>query len=159
MAKFVFYGLEKFEKQLMEISDPKVIEKTVGAGLYKGAGIIADEIREEIEALPLVGYNQIGTPEKKLNGISPAQKEGLLDGFGISPMALEDGFFNVKLGFHDYNAVRQPNAIIARSVNSGTSFREKIPFVDRAVSRTREKAIQVMKEEIERQFEKLAKET
>jgi hypothetical protein len=47
----------------------------------------------------------------------------------------------VKLGFAGYNSTitdkypnGQPNSMIARSLQSGTSFRARIPFVDNAVS-------------------------
>ena len=55
-------------------------------------------------------------------------------------MRNDGGYYNVAVGFHGYNsqstekyANGQPNAMIARSVNSGTYFRQKNPFFDRAI--------------------------
>ena len=92
------------------------------------------------------------------------QKEGLLDGFGISRMKDDDGFVNVKLGFAGYNATRtdkypqgQPNALIARAVNSGTTFRKKTRFVDKAVSASKKSAEAAMDAACNREIEKIMK--
>ena len=86
-----------------------------------------------------------------LYGISEEQKQGLINGFGIAPMQNDNGYLHVKLGFDGYNSVKtknypngQPNSVIARSVNSGTSFRQRIPFVDNAVSRAKAAAEEKM---------------
>ena len=82
-----------------------------------------------------------------MSKLSQEQKKGLLEGFGVSPIQNSDGYINVKIGFAGYNSVKtkkypkgQPNALIARVTNSGSSYRQKTRFVDKAVSSTRNQA-------------------
>ena len=52
----------------------------------------------------------------------------------------------------------KPIGVIANSINSGTSFMQKQPFVRKAEKAGRQKAIQAMKDSIERDFEAMKKE-
>ena len=70
-----------------------------------------------------------------------------MDGFGVSPLQDDSGYRNVKLGFDGYNSVKtkkypqgQPNALIARVTESGSSYREKTPFIRPAVNAARKPA-------------------
>lgn len=136
MAKLKMKGLEEYERQLMKLKS--LSRECIGQAIHDGAAVVADQVRANIEALP-IDERHVKNGEM-LHGISQAQKNGLLDGFGISRMKDEGGYINVKLGFDGYNSVvtksfpqGQPNSMIARSVNSGASFRQRIPFVDNAV--------------------------
>ena len=137
MAKLKFEGLEEFETQLLKLQS--ISPHCVGKAVYMGAKQIADAVKANIEALPI--DNRTFVKEGQLlTGITEAQKAGLREGFGVAKMQDENGYIHVKIGFDGYNSVTtknypqgQPNAMIARSVNSGTSFRQRIPFVDNAV--------------------------
>ncbi len=161
MATWHFSGLAKYERMLSNLGSVKTTRKVCGVAIYAGAGVVADEIRRGIDALPVVSHNKRGTPADPLEGITSAQKTGLQDGFGVSRMTLDNGFYNVKVGFDGYNSVEtksypfgQPNAMIARSVNSGASFRRKIPFVDNAVRAAKGKAEKAMKIAFENEMNK-----
>lgn len=111
----------------------------IGKAIYEGAGLIADAVKASIQSIPI--DDRIVTKGHTLHGISEAQRAGLVEGFGVSTMRDDGGYINVKLGFDGYNSVitkkypnGQPNSMIARSVNSGSSFRDRIPFVDNAVN-------------------------
>ena len=87
-----------------------------------------------------------------------------MDGFGISRLKDDDGFVNVKLGFDGYNSTKtekypngQPNVLIARSVNSGTTFRKKTKFVDKAVDSAKKAAEAAMDAACSREIEKIMK--
>lgn len=133
MAKAKIDGLEAFAKTLKQME--KAGEKIAGHAVYKGAGVVADTVRQSINALPEIkGY---GTEAHPLaGGVTSAQKKGLQDGLGISTMQTDaQGGVNVKIGFNGYNATRtkkfpagQPNVLIARGVESGTSWKRKRPF-------------------------------
>ena len=63
-------------------------------------------------------------------------------------MQNDNGFLNVKIGFDGYNNVRtrtypkgQPNALIARATESGSSVRKKTPFIRPAVNASKKQAI------------------
>jgi len=149
LAKLKFRGLEEYEKQLLKLQN--VSRECIGKAIYEGAGLVADRVKQGIHSLPIDERHV--RPGEQLTGISAKQKAGLIDGFGIAPLKDENGYLHVKLGFAGYNGVTtrqypngQPNSVIARSVNSGTSFRQQIPFVDNAVNASKAAAEQKMKE-------------
>nr|DAH72348.1 MAG TPA: hypothetical protein [Caudoviricetes sp.] len=158
MATFEFGGIDTYIKQLNKLqADTKagVIGKTV----YAGADVVANSVRSAIQSLPEGKEGDAG-----LGAVTPAQKRGLLEGFGISKMRDDNGFVNVKLGFDGYNSVKtkkypkgQPNALIARAVNSGTSFRKKTRFVDKAVNTSKKTAEAAMDAACSREIEKIMK--
>ena len=90
------------------------------------------------------------------------QKRGLIDGFGISGLQNDNGFHNVKLGFDGYNATKtedypngQPNQLVARGVESGTSWKQKKPFIRPAINASRKEAEKKMAEVIDEEIQKL----
>lgn len=140
----------------MQVNSNEIIRKAI----YPAAGIMADAIKNEIDNLPTVHPRKKGTETNKLQGITSKQKEGLQESLGISPMKEENGIISTKIGFDGYNGVKtknfphgQPNVMIARSINSGTSFREKTQFMDKAIRKNRKK----VEKEIEKQFDEQIK--
>ena len=161
MARFEFSGIYNYISQLNKLQQ-FTKDGVVGKTVYAGAEVVADSVRRAIQALP------VGDGRARDGGlvdtVTLPQKAGLLDGFGISHMKDDDGFVNVKLGFAGYNATRtkryprgQPNALIARSVNSGTTFRKKTKFVDKAVNSARKSAEAAMDAACSREIEKIMK--
>lgn len=152
MAKLTMKGLEEYENKLLELKN--LSKEMIGEAIYEGAGVVADKIRENIEMLPI--DKRYATGSTTLYGISEDQKQGLRDGFGISTLQNDGGYMNVKLGFAGYNEHKtpkypngQPNSVIARSINSGTSFRQRNPFVDNAVSQARAEAEKKMTDKLD----------
>lgn len=161
MARFKFNGLEKYEQRLAQMISGATVKNICGQAVYVGAKVVADAVKAEVEALPVVDHRARGSEDNPLNGITSVQKQGLIDGFGVSKMACENGYYNVKLGFDGYNDVKtkkypsgQPNVLIARSVNSGTSFRAKNQFIARALRKSKSQAEKAMAEKLEEQLEK-----
>lgn len=161
MASFRFKGLAEYEKMLSKISYGS--RKVAGKAVYAGAKIITDEIHKEIQNLR-VKPTSYATPGHPSNAINPAQQKGLLDGLGIAPMQEDKGYIHVKVGFDGYNSMRtaahpkgQPNAEIARSLQSGTSYMIKQPFVTRAVQKSRKAAEKEMAKVIEVEIEAITK--
>lgn len=158
MAKITFQGGDDFGVRLEKLGQMNArgsIEKAVA----RGTGIVADAIRKATEALSVTdeGYARHGSARHTISSITKRQKEGLLESLGVSPVQTDkNGFTNRKVGFDGYNKVKtkkypngQPNALIARAINSGTSFRAKTRFVDIAVNKNRKKAIEGMEESID----------
>lgn len=152
MAKMKLKGLEEYENRLLELKN--LSREMIGECIYEGAGVVADAVRTGIESIPI--DNRYVTGNATLYGITEEQKQGLRDGFGISPLEDDGGYIHVKLGFTGYNSNKtpkypsgQPNSVIARSVNSGTSFRQRIPFVDNAVAKSRAAAEKKMQEKLD----------
>lgn len=164
MATFHFKGLEEYEKMLSNLSSISAVRAICGEVIYAGADIVADAVREAIDSLPVIDHRTHGTSANQLQGITSAQKKGLQEGFGITPMGEDNGVYNVKLGFDGYNSVKtaaypqgQPNALIARSVNSGTSFRKKTQFVDKAARAAKAPAEKAMAETFDKKLEEAMK--
>lgn len=160
MAKITFPGLRDYELMLSKIES--VSDDMIGRAVYEGAGIVADAVKANIEALPIVtGY---GTSENPLpGGVTAVQKAGLREGFGISKLQDDSGYLNVKLGFDGYNRTKtekypggQPNQLVARGVESGTSWKQKKSFIRPAVNKTRKQAEQKMKDVLDEEISKIA---
>lgn len=159
MATIKFKGLEEYEMRLSSLG--KRSKEVCGRAIYEGAKIVADEIRKGIDELPVIrGY---GTPANPLpGGVTAAQKEDLQDGLGITPLAEKAGFYNVKIGFDGYNRTTtekyprgQPNQLVARGAESGTSWKMKSPFVRPAVNRSKDAAEKKMAEVLDEEMKKL----
>lgn len=161
MATFQFGGIDNYITQLNKLQ-AATKDDVIGKTVYAGAAVVADAVKDAIRELP-VGSGHAAQGEL-VDTVTLPQKEGLLDGFGISRMKDDDGFVNVKLGFAGYNATRtdkypqgQPNALIARAVNSGTTFRKKTRFVDKAVNSAKKAAEAAMDAACNREIEKIMK--
>lgn len=147
MAKWIVgNGLNRYIEYLQKIN--AVTDEAIGEAVYEMAKVVADSVRSSIQALPTVSNEaNIATYKKGYSRLSDKEKQGLLDGFGISPLQEDSGFVNVKLGFDGYNSVKtkkypqgQPNALIARVTESGSSYREKTPFMRPAVNASKKPA-------------------
>lgn len=160
MAKFEFEGLDEYLKTLAEMD--KSTSGLIKRAVYDGAAEVAKAVEAEIRALPENDGFQVRLP---IRGVSKEQKNGLLEGMGFAKMENENGFINTKLGFDGYNEVKtkqfpkgQPNAMIARSINSGSSTRQKDPFMNRAVKAAKEKAENAMAARLEADIEAIIRE-
>lgn len=161
MAHFKFRGLEEYELKLSKLAtrSAPVAKKAIGAA----AGIVVEAVKKEIRALPIL-RNEHGARGNLIDGVTLPQRNGLLDGFGISPMMDDNGYHHVKIGVDGYNTVvtgnfprGQPNVLIARAVDSGNSFRKKNPFVERGVKASRPQALAAMQKIIDDEIEKTMK--
>lgn len=155
MAKFQFEGVDDLIAQYKALD--KDMEKVIGAAIYKGAGVVMKAVKDGVESIQT--DNRYGTPNNLISGPSTLQKLGLQHSLGIAKMRNDGGFWNVKIGFDGYNNVKtktwpngQPNVLVARSVESGTSWMSKQPFMRKAEQSAKgpcEKAMsQVVDEEI-----------
>lgn len=147
MAKWIVgKGLDSYIAYLQSIE--AVTDEMIGEAVYDMAKVVADKVRANIEALPAVSNEaNIATYREGYSRLSEPEKQGLMDGFGVSPLQDDSGYRNVKLGFDGYNSVKtkkypqgQPNALIARVTESGSSYREKTPFIRPAVNAARKPA-------------------
>ena len=123
-----------------------------GKAVYEGAKIVADKLRSNIEALPV----HTG-PVKGSRDPFQVEKDGMLAGLGIAKMRNDGGFINVKIGMDGYDdhitdryPQGHPNAMIARTINTGSTWMKRYPFINNAVTATRSAAEEKMKEVIEK---------
>lgn len=153
MARITMRGLTKYTRALSRLQ-AGAREGVIGAAVYKGADIAADAIRASLEAVPT--DEAWGTESSPALGPKARQKAALLQTLGISKLRDDDGLLNVKIGFSGYNSIKtkrwpqgQPNAMVARSVERGTSFMQASPFIKTAMSQVSRPARAAMKKEVE----------
>ena len=163
-------GFDSLEKVIDKfIIMEKGSEKVFKQGLYAGAGVVADEIKSRIESLPVqerkrtgyapwIPYKNAKAPYDELNGITSYQKEGLINGFGIAEFRNDGGSISTAIGFDGYNSKGEPNQLIARSVESGSSIRKKHPFVRPGANASKEKAIKAVEKTITFNWAQMIKE-
>lgn len=148
MAKIEMQGMEAWLSELRRAGEATA--PVCEAAVYAGAKVVADAVRQSTEGLDTVSdaealsNYQARTPGK----ISVSQKIGLLKSLGITPIKDKFGVISAKVGFDGYNDVKtkrwpngQPNQLIARSCESGSSAMTKQPFVRTAVKRVQGAAL------------------
>lgn len=138
-------------------------DKVIGAALYGAADIVANEVRAQLDQVPTDegGY---GSEGRVRNGPTKGQVKALKATLGIASMQNSGGYVNVKIGWDGYNHIKtkqwpqgQPNQMVARSIERGTSFMQSHKFVSRAVTKTRKRAIEFMKQTVDAECEKIMK--
>lgn len=162
MARMIFKASDEY---VLKLSDLKSRTKEIaGKAIYEGARIVADEIKANLMALPTEKYRHL-QPNEKFVGVPEQQKKDLIESFGITPLERDnDGVWNVKIGFDGYGSMPTkrypkglPNQLLARAIESGSSVRQKTPFVRPAVNKTKKRVQEVMDEVIEKECNKILK--
>lgn len=156
MAKIQFKNGSEYMAKLEKL-DRSFRSDVAGKAIYKGAAVVADAIQAGISGLRAEDTEALGK-------LSAKQRYGLHQSLGIAKLQNDAGLLNVKIGWDGYNDVKtkkwpkgQPNQMIARSVERGTSFMIANPFVKKAVSKSRKEALKVMGETVDQEIEKLMK--
>lgn len=166
MAKIDFKGLDEYSKRLEILF--KDTEKVVREAVHEGAAVVADEIKAGLKGLPIEegenGLPPVGTAEHKISGVSRKQKSDLIDSFGLAPIENDGGYIQTKAGVDGYGSIPTkkypngvPNAMLMRSVESGTTFRNKNPVFRKAVNRSRKRCEDKMAETIDQKIKEIMK--
>jgi len=131
------------------------VPEIAGKAIYQGAKIVADQIHANIQALPV--SEKTGNHGRR--NPTQVEKDGLLEGLGIAKKRTENGNINVKIGMDGYNAditekypKGKPNSMVARSIESGTTFIQRNPFISRAVRSSKAAAEAAMEAEVDKQI-------
>lgn len=124
--------------------------------LYDGAKVTADAVKS--------GINSIRVDPRNKNGVPGYVKNDLLASMGITSMENDGRGWNVHIGWDGYGSHPTkkfprglPNVMMARAIESGTSFRSKQPFVRPAVLRTRQAALEAMRKRIDEECARIMK--
>lgn len=144
-------------KKLGENTEP-ILKKAV----YIGAGITAKAIRKRLDALPTEEFRHLKKGEM-FDGVPNEQKKDITEGYGITRITMSKrGYVYAKIGFTGYGKFKTkaypkgvPNALIARSIESGSSVRKKHPFVKPAVNATKAAALKAMEKVVEDEIKKI----
>ena len=160
MARMTVTGLEEFTTVLHGLGDQ--MDGVMKQATYAGADKLIESVKAQINNLPTQdGY----MPEGQKRGvITESEKRDLLNHVGISRMESTGGKVSVAVGFNGYSSHRTkkyPNGVpiplIARSIESGSSVRKKIPFMRTAAKSNAEAIKAAMAEAATGAIEKLTK--
>ena len=136
-------------------------EEVAKQAIYAGAQVLTDEIRKNLENLPEDQFRYLAEGEK-FNGVPRSQKQDLEDSLGVTPIGRDNtGDWNAKIGFDGYGSFPTakyprgvPNSLVARSVESGSSVRQKTPFVRPAIRAKKKEVIAAMQAVIDEEISK-----
>lgn len=159
MAKFAFNAGDEYALKLDRLATGA--DEIAKRAIYEAANIVADKIKSNLKSLPEESFRYLRNGEK-LAGLPKGQKQDLVDSFGITSIDKDnDENWNARLGFDGYGSFPTkkypqglPNQLLARSVESGSSVRQKRPFVRPAVNATRAQARAKMKRVIDEEIMK-----
>lgn len=161
MARITFRGIDAYSKKLAKLS-ADLETQVCGPAIYDGGAAVMQAVLEELRAVPTDKRRFVPKGELRI-GPSPDQKEALIRSYGIAPMQVDEkGFLNVKIGVDDYNGLTskkwprgQPNLMVARSINSGTSYMAAHPYVKTAVRKIRRQAEAAMEKKLDEEIKKI----
>ena len=149
-------GADKLEIMLRNMGEKA--QSIAAQGLYDGAGVMADEIQRQAQAIATkpFHYTVFGTREP-----SPEEKSAVT-GAGVGIAKFEKSGSNAqtsvgysKAGYADVAGKIKPIPKIANAINSGTSFMRKQPFFRKAVNNGKGRATQAICDRIEEEYNKL----
>lgn len=151
-------GMAELSEMLGQLDEQA--QGVASKALYKGAGIVADELRSSAEQIRTAPFHwtmngqRLPSPEEKeivlqaSAGIARFDKNGLEINTSV-------GFRNA--GYAELKGKTKPIPQIVNAINSGTSFMSKQPFVRKAARSGGQKAIEAMRADIEEAFETIIK--
>lgn len=160
MAKFQFEGVDDLISQYERLASNSL--EVIGKAIYNGAGVVMKHVTQAVDSIST--DNKFGTSQNPVSGPTTIQKIGLQQSLGITKMRADGDFWNVKIGFDGYNNVKtkkwpggQPNSMVARSIESGTSWMRKQPFMRRAEQSALGPCEAKMAETVDKEISKLVK--
>lgn len=135
MVSMKMEGLDKF----IDLCNLTVrqTDKLCGRAIYPGGGVMYESAKQSTQGMrtDTSGYHR----GRKV-GPSEEQKAALVESLGIAPIRKKRWGMNVKIGYDGYNNIvterwpqGQPNMMIARAAESGTTFMQAQYFMERAV--------------------------
>jgi len=150
-------GMEEVSEMLDKLGEEA--PKVAAQALYEGAGIMADELNKAVDTIKTEpfkyawGTRRLPSPEEKeivkqaAAGIAKFNKEGGAE------MDTSVGFRNA--GYAELAGKQVPIPLIVNSINSGTSFMQKQPFIRKTATKAAPKAMKKMQETVESAWGKL----
>lgn len=141
MARFIGEGVQDAIAELDEMSGRML--DICKMAVYSGAHVEFDAVKQQISALDESAINQHGRAEL-LAGLSSSKIK--VEGGGVSAAITMAGYFT------DHTGRQVPRALIAHSLNKGTSTMQATHMIDKAVRNCRADVEKAMKERIEKEI-------
>ena len=162
MAKVELKGMEAYLTELRKAGE--ATGPVCEAAVYAGAKVVADAIKQKIKELDRVSDDEAlaAYKEQRPVKISVSQKIGLKESFGVTPIKNQYGMYSAKVGFDGYNSVKskrwpkgQPNQLIARACESGSSAMIKQPFIRTTLKSVQQAAELAMEQEADKKLKEI----
>ena len=103
-------------------------------------------------------------PDSAVRAIQAARKKGNATLINTGRTAMNVDSFLREIGFDGYNDIQskrwpngQPNQMVARAIESGTTWMHKNRFVARAVAKTKKQAVEAMRKRAEAEIKQIMK--
>ena len=147
-------GMTEISEMLNKMEEDAI--KVAAGALYVGAGMMADELKKSAATIKTAPF-QYARGGSRLP--SPEEKEIVMHAdVGIAKFDKNGGEVDTSVGFRNAGYAmlagrKKPVPVIVNSINSGTSFMQKQPFVRKASNNGGKQAMEAMKAEIEKAFE------
>lgn len=153
-------GLDNLGRMLAQLENRA--QEVASAGLYEGAGIVANAMNNGINSIQTESFDYAPPGKQRLP--SPQEKAALQRKVGIAKFRKEgsevDTLVGLSFGKSGYTQIagkQKPVAVIARSINSGTSFMKKQPVFRRAKSQSQNAAKAAIVAKVEELFDQIIK--
>lgn len=136
MARAAFMLDEDFAIKLSRLDTD--INEIAKKAIYEGAKIVADTMKVNLESV-----------------LSDEATGQLVEALGITPIGMLGGEWSAHIGFDGYDTNGVAFQLIARVLESGTSTRQKKPFVRKTMNQTKTKVAAVMQAVVEEEYRKI----
>lgn len=151
--KFKFKNIDVLITQLADVSNVMVFQNEVKKALDKGSDVVADETRRQLNELPVDDRRKV---DGERLGLRTIQKKAIIDSFGITPIQQKNNKINRKTGVdRGVNKLGQPNVVIARRLESGTSYMKKNPVFSRSSRKARSQCLKTMEDSLNKSINDL----
>ena len=150
-------GLDQLSKMLAELGNKA--QDVASASLFDGAGVVADALNAGIGKIQTAPFKY--APEGHTRLPSPQEKAALERKVGIARFRKDGASVDTIIGISYDSGYTQiagkPKAVrvIARSINSGTSFMHKQPVFRMAVNSAKASAVSAIGAKAEKMFNEI----
>ena len=145
-------GLSEYLAQLENLEHRA--DGMAGQAIWEGAKVVADQVKQNLEALPADEPKPAYQKTEGRRNPTPEEKQGLIDGWGISRKETRSGYINIKTGFSGTNANGTKNASVAMRFEAGNEYCRRLAPVSSAIRQSKGAAEAAMKAKIEELLQK-----
>ena len=151
-------GLDELGSMLEKMAEKA--PAVAAQALYEGAGAMAKEVESQAGAIRTAPFKYATVSRGEMREASPEEKAAVTGAGGVgiakfqkdgSEVQTSVGYGNA--GYAEIKGKAVAIAKIANSINSGTSFMKKQPFIRKAATAGKGKAVDAMRAVIEKAYE------
>ena len=154
-------GIDEFAKMLGKLGNEA--ESIAAQSLYEGAGIMANALKSAIASIPTENWHRVEPGVNPIRSATPAEKRQIQEAVGIAKFDKNGSEVNTAIslngsGYMMHKKKRYKGvaiALVARSINSGSSYRAKYPFVRMARAAAKGPAEAAMVDKAEELIDKI----